>query len=707
MKRKLLLSILFIAFTGFIFANKVNVQDAKKVAFNYYFQSLTQYYNTTDYKNLEITETFVINENNIPVYYVFNFRDLGFIIVSAEDALEPVLGYSFDRLYFTENQPENFSGLMREYIEHINYLRENNIQASIEINNKWEQLLTFEPTNYSIIKDAKDVEPLLTCLWNQDYPYNFLCPEDPQGSGGHVYVGCVATAMAQIMYYWRYPLQGTGQHSYSWPPYGTIYANFGATEYQWDGMVNSSDSKVNLPIAEIGFHCAVSVDMQFGWDGSGAYSDEVDNALHNYFSYSQAQYLQRGGYPLNTWKQMVKGQLDEAKPVYYSGREGSSGHAFVLDGYHSFDEMFHFNFGWSGSMNGWFLITDAGGFSTLQAMVWKFFPTDNYPYYCTGEKNLTHLVGTFEDGSGPQEDYENNTDCSWLITPQTEEDSVTNITLEFYKFETESGNDIVTVYDGGTTNDPVLGTFSGSTIPEDLTSTGNKMLITFVTNGSSTAQGWLAGYTTNLPVWCSGLTTYTEPTGSFGDGSGSFFYNNGSTCMWKIEPQWANELTVTFTSFDTEEDEDFVKIFDADNSQLLATYSGYYPPENLPAPVTSPSGEIFLTFSSNMGIRALGWELDYTVGNTGIEDNYDFFTDLMIFPNPTNNILNLSFAMNEMQSVHIKLSTVTGEVVYKENTENVFGNYHNTIDLSGFSKGIYFLSLTNDNGTVNKKIIIK
>ncbi|MEZ5195328.1 MAG: C10 family peptidase [Bacteroidales bacterium] len=382
--KHLLFSFLFITLTFALFAKGVEQNTARELALNAYYQKLVQYHDeNAAYEELIITETYTISEGGIPMYFIYNFQDFGFIIIAAEDAIEPVLGYTFNSHYSSEDQPEGLAGTLSEYREHIDYLRSNQITQSTEIFQQWDDLYYFEASNFSATNNSKgDVEPLLTATWNQDDPYNFYCPEDQQGPGGRVYVGCVATAMSMIMHYWRYPLQGTGEHSYT-PEntnYGVQYVNFGETTYDWDGMLDNCDGNVaNLPMALIGYHTAVSVDMDFGNDGSGAYSTDVDNAFRDYFGYSNTTaYLSRSSYTLTIWENYLQAELNENRPVYYSGVDPSltgGGHAFVLDGYHESDGFYHFNFGWSGSGNGWPLVTDAGGFTNQQGMVRNLYRT--------------------------------------------------------------------------------------------------------------------------------------------------------------------------------------------------------------------------------------------------------------------------------------------------------------------------------------------
>jgi len=707
--KRLLFTLLLTSFISVLFAANVELQDAKTIAKNAYYQKLNSYVEKVDFDAVKIMDYYVINKNGESVIYAINFMNYGFILISAEDAIEPVLGYAFDSHYSTEDQPVGFKGILWEYGDHITYLRSNKIDASIEISQQWSELSSFKPTGFEAKDGSKDIDPLLTCTWDQSNPYNYLCPEDPAGPGGNVLVGCVATAMCQIMQYWRYPDQGSGSHTYYCYPYGSLSVNYGETTYDWAGMTDNT-SQINIPMALVGYHAAVAVNMDFGPEASGSYSHDVPDALTDYFNYSSAvMYQLRSGIALATWEGYAQNQLEDGCPVYYSGQSPDGGHAFVLDGYRESDGLYHFNFGWGGYSNGWFLITDAGGFTSQQGMVRNITPQDpSYPYGCTPDFELTNLVGSLEDGSGPQEDYDQNANCSWFINPQTEQDSITKIKISFVLLDTDE-DDVITLYDGSTTSDPVLGTYSGPDAPTiDIYSTGNQMLIVFEADGNSTTgSGFKIEYSTYQPNWCSGNTLITEPSGTFGDGSGDFWYKNGTSCTWMITPDWASDITLSFTEFSTEEDVDQVKVYDADNNQLLATISGDYSGGNLPDPIYVESGEIFLAFQSNGAINGPGWTAEWEIGNTGIDVENAEFNSLMVYPNPTNNLLNISFELKNTQPFEVKLISVTGNVVYFEAKENFSTHYVNTINLTNIEKGVYFLNLTNETGAINKKVVVK
>jgi hypothetical protein len=699
-RRTLLLSLLLLVLISGTFARKVEVNDAIIVAKNQY---ANQAY-VSNAGSLVISETIIEKTGGEAAYYAFNFKDGGFVIVSAEDTYVPVLGYSLTGSYTNDRPESSFRWVMEDYKNQIAYLRNNKIAATPEIAANWQMLLT---SDAGLLKNgSKGLEPLLPCTWNQDDPYNEMCPASTSGPGGHVYAGCVATAMAQIMYYWRWPVQGSGQHSYYLPPYGTISANFGATTYDWNGMVNSSPVAQNLPIAELQFHCGVSVNMGYGPGASGAYSDDVPYAAKTYFLYSNSiVHMSRQAYSATVWENHVKGDLDLGYPVYYSGQSPDGGHAFVVDGYDdSSPRMYHFNFGWDGYSNGYYSLANAGGFTSSQGIVKNFIPGTGYPYYAPSFTEVKEMVGTVEDGSGPVADYQGNTDSKWYFNPQTAQDSVTSVTISFNRFDLGSG-DVVRIYNGADVNAPLVGEYTGTTLPPSFTSTGNKALVHFITNGSGNANGFFLNFTANRPNYCIGTKTYSEYSGSFDDGSGTFYYSNNSNCMFKINPLYASEVTLYFDSFETETTNDWLKVYDLKNSQLLAEYSGVYTAGNLPAPVTSPHGQFLLIWKSDGSTSNKGWSVHYETLNVGVESQ-ELLKAFHLYPNPASDKLNISFDVENTQSLSIRLTDANGKTVYTETLSAFSGTFEKSLDVARMAKGIYFLNVTGDKGIYNRKVII-
>ena len=193
------------------------------------------------------------------------------------------------------------------------------------------------------------------------------------------------------------------------------------------------------------------------------------------------------------------------------------------------------------------------------------------------------------------------------------------------------------------------------------------------------------------------MTVFTEPTGTFNDGSSTFNYNNNSVCMWRIEPAWASDITLTFTSFNTEEN-DIVKVYQG--STPVGEFSG----DEIPNPVTVTGGMMFITFTSNSSTTAPGWEANWEINNVGVEET-GTFEHLNVFPNPAKDIITIELQTKCTQNININLMTITGEIISSETSE-VTGKFTKSLDVSELSQGVYFLRITNENGIVNKKIVV-
>ncbi|MBN1199474.1 MAG: C10 family peptidase, partial [Bacteroidales bacterium] len=559
-----------------------------------------------------------------------------------------------------------------------------------------------------------DVAPLITTRWNQSPWYNEMCPADPAGPGGHCVAGCVPVCMAQVMYYFRWPETGAGSYTYTEPNYGVLTADFGATTYQWNEMTNSI-TRSNPAVAELIYHLGVSCDLQYGPSGSGMYNHKAAYSLRTFFKYSpETQYLFRDSTTLN-WDSVLIVHLDKKIPMYYAGWSDPnvSGHAFVCDGYQD-SCFFHFNFGWGGSSDGYFYTSDLtpGGnnFNLAQEVVINCFPDTvnySYPVQCAGEVGFTKMLGSFEDGSGPNYNYLSDAGCSWLINPQSVTDSVSSITLEFDRFATNTV-DLVSVYDGSTADDPLLGSFSGNETPSVITSSGSSMLITFQADGiQPTENGFLAHYKANQPVWCSGTTAIKADTAEFSDGSLQFNYYNNALCKWKVETESGDPLTIYFDSFDTEADHDFLTIYDLETGDTLVRLSGAYLPGNLPDSVTAPGGKMFLVFTTNSTITADGWKIHYPKrSNIGMEDQ-NGLSHLQLFPNPSSDLVNIRFISTKASPVQLIISASDGRILRETTWQTKAGRNSGEIDVHELQPGIYLVRLTSGQGTSVKKLVVQ
>jgi hypothetical protein len=319
-------------------------------------------------------------------FYTFNVGESGFVIVSADDRFRPIVGYSDEGPFETENMSPELAFYLEKIIE---ARTSRNAVLFDDTEQEWESVAT---TGRMLSRNGgRGVDYICTTKWNQDSPYNYYAPEANGGPGGRCYAGCVATAMSQVMKRWNHPSQGTGSYSYYCQGYGMQSANFGETTYDWehmpDRLAGASQQEIEA-VALLMYHCGVAVEMQFSPGGSGANSWDVPDAIHDHFSYSShAELRMRDMYSLINWQIMLKESHDIGWPVYYSGFSNSGGHAFVCDGYDDSD-LFHFNWGWGGSSDGWFVIDEIDYAGWAQAVI-NYVPADVYDYMPLQPENLT------------------------------------------------------------------------------------------------------------------------------------------------------------------------------------------------------------------------------------------------------------------------------------------------------------------------------
>lgn len=314
--------------------------------------------------------------NTQPLYYIYNIKGgKGYVIVSAEDAVVPVLGYSFNGEYNPANEAPAFTEWMKRYKQQIIDIKANPSETGGNVAEQWREGRT---TARSIQAETsiKEVAPLVTAQWNQGCYYNQYCPEDANSKYcGRTLVGCVAVAMGQIMNYHKYPdactdipgytHENKGKTSYGW------IDNISSTTYNWGDMADkldetSSEQQIDA-VGKLLYHCGVAVKMNYGTSVSQVDVKEVPAALCNYFNYSaSSQYIDKGNYSYLDWKELLKNELDNNRPVLYAGAY----HAFVCDGYQD-NDYFHFNWGWGGQDNNYFYMNDL----TVRNIDYNWFAT--------------------------------------------------------------------------------------------------------------------------------------------------------------------------------------------------------------------------------------------------------------------------------------------------------------------------------------------
>jgi len=354
-KNQILMMVIILLIANLAFSANISVEKAQTVAVNFAKQ--------IDAKSTEMS--LVYTKHNTA--YVFS-NENAWIMIAADNNANPVLAYSTEGSFRVPSSDSdttignNFWGWIQFYQGQIQYAIENNITASQEISDQWNCLLQtdcFVATPRNDKGTTTVVNPLLTTTWGQGWPYNSMCPIDPAGPGGHVWAGCVATAMAQIMKYHNWPNQGLGSYGYQWSNYPYTGADFGSTTYNWTNMPNSISS-VNTDVATITYHAAVSCRSMWGSGetGVGWQNDQepMTRAWVNYFrmAYSSLEYVKKENYSINDWYNLLNTELLASRPIYYRGN-GTGGHAWVCDGVDA-NNMYHFNWGWDGQYNGYFAL---------------------------------------------------------------------------------------------------------------------------------------------------------------------------------------------------------------------------------------------------------------------------------------------------------------------------------------------------------------
>ena len=361
MKKTLFTLLLSALLMGGLHAGPVDIQTAKELGSK--FMEFNMAIKSTQ---ADLVYT-AFADNGQPCFYVFTMQPKGFVIVSADDRMRPILGYSADGGFGMPDEENGLQVLFDAYCCDLNQAIAMKMKQSPEIAEQWRSLTETGRLSH---RSDRSVGPLLTSTWHQTQLYNYQCPEDPEGYDGHVKVGCVANAMGQLMRYWEWPKTGTGSHSYYCygygnTSYGTLSANFGEADYRYELMPDFLDytsrpDEIDA-VALLEFHTGVSVEMDYGPNASGAYSGDVQYALSDYFRYANTMsYNDRDDYSDDQWIAMLKNEFDNGRPVYYSAYSPTKGgtrggHAFICDGYDENDFM-HFNWGWQGFDNGFYSI---------------------------------------------------------------------------------------------------------------------------------------------------------------------------------------------------------------------------------------------------------------------------------------------------------------------------------------------------------------
>ena len=294
------------------------------------------------------TET---TSQNVPLYYVYNIAEGGFIIASADDRASSLLGYTDSGDFDGAKQNQSFMAWLKDCRKALSY-----IGSMPE---------TTRSTSAETRALDTSVSPLLGEIrWNQNEPYNLLTPlrvdysndkADPDTV--HAPTGCVATAVAQVMKYYEWPVTGTGSHTNLNDIEQTI--DFSQSTYQWSKMLpayeGGESEESQLAVAQLMNDVGCALDMEYGYDRSGAFYDEALRALANYFGYDKNMRLKyRSECSSEEWNDLLQTELNEQRPLIFNAGASSGGvHEFIVDGY-DVNGLYHVNWGWGGRANGYF-----------------------------------------------------------------------------------------------------------------------------------------------------------------------------------------------------------------------------------------------------------------------------------------------------------------------------------------------------------------
>lgn len=346
MSRKitLLVSVLMLLNLGCLFAQQVNQYEALERA---------KFFRGSNNTSMKARGAFSISQSMQlvytggdpanPAFYIYNVgKDNGFVIVAADERMEPILAYSLSGSFDAENIIPEVQSILDGYAEDARLLR------------------TAGEKKTAKRTAAKQITPLAAIVqtgpllgkiaWNQMEPYNNDCPIV---NGKRSVTGCVATATGQIMKYHAYPPKGTGTVS------GIVLGNY---SYDWNLMLptypnpDTATDEQKAEVAKLMLHIGRSVNMDYNSDGSASDNRLAARALKNNFYYSQKiEAVRREVYTDDEWLELIRSEIDAKRPILYDGMGQKGGHAFVCDGYDSAGKI-HLNYGWGGIDNGFYTL---------------------------------------------------------------------------------------------------------------------------------------------------------------------------------------------------------------------------------------------------------------------------------------------------------------------------------------------------------------
>lgn len=491
--------------------------------------------------------------------------------------------------------------------------------------------------------NLSSVPLLLHSHWGQGSAYNVFTPYDSESvENQHCLVGCVATAMSQIMHFHRYPTYGIGSTSYDHPDYGCISASFSDQPYEWEKM-SGVKGAINPTTAHLMKDCGVSVNMSYGPSGSGAFGEKAADALRDYFKYSSnLNYELKDDYQ-GDWDAMLKNNLDFRHPLFYTGSSTQSGHAFVCDGYMEVepnDYLFHFDWGWDGYMNA-YVVTDPlqasseHDYNLYQSAISDLYPDSIQETQWTSRPRFQNKMLISKEGSCLY--YPDNSVVSagvnqTRIAIAPDVDTLQQIHLYFTQQpDLKTGDSIVIQKQYGDSTH-IYYAFGSSWFPnayqDYIVETGSFDII--YTHRGGLAKPLAISYIAQSPCLCSEVSYKLQKQDSIADGPEEKNYADNVKCRWNIEPvePGISSITIRFSKFDLETDKDYLYLLNR-RGDTLERWTG----NELPETKTYEYPKLKLVFQTDYERVEKGFKLHYIANNqAGLEEMISEEIPLTIYP---------------------------------------------------------------------------
>lgn len=305
-----------------------------------------------------LTLVYTSKTDEVVCFYAFNNSNGGFVIASGDEVAEPILAYCEQGSFDLDKAPDNFKWWLHQYERQIAFAKANS--------SKIHKLASYD-AHASASRQSVDV--LCQTQWDQESPFYNQCPKS---KSKYCLTGCVATAMAQVMKYWEWPVTGTGSHTYTDTYYSgkTITRTFSDHTYDWENMLTKYSSTASSvqkeAVATLMADCGGAVEMQYDPEGSGAWTENLSYCFVNYFGYDKGvKHLYRDYFTDSEWDSICYNELINKRPIMYGGSAEGGGHSFLCDGYNATNNTYHFNWGWSGEYDGYCKLSAVKPYSAM------------------------------------------------------------------------------------------------------------------------------------------------------------------------------------------------------------------------------------------------------------------------------------------------------------------------------------------------------